>query len=149
VYIAYARAESLFVLNVSAGSSYPAWVASTGRVLLSVETPETLDAYLEQLELVPYTGKTVATKDALRRRISAVTEQGWAMVDQEFDERLCSYAVPIHDSANNVIAALNLSVMHNDDLVSDHHLTVVTELKRAASRVRAEVDRYSGSQSTG
>jgi IclR family pca regulon transcriptional regulator len=149
VYIAYARAESLFVLNVSAGSSYPAWVASTGRVLLSVETPQELDTYLDEVELVRYTGKTVATKAALRRRIAAVAEQGWAMVDQEFDERLCSYAVPILDGSLNVVAALNLSVMHNDHYDAEHHFAVVAELKQTASRIQAGVRRRSDEETTG
>lgn len=148
VYIAYARAESLFVLNVSAGSSYPAWVASTGRVLLSAQTVTALDSYLERVELVRYTDKTVATKAALRRKISAVAEQGWAMVDQEFDERLCSYAVPIHDDSHEVIAALNLSVMHNDDN-AEHHSAVVTELERTAALICAEVPPRSGAHVTG
>lgn len=147
VYIAYARAESLFVLNVSAGSSYPAWVASTGRVLLSAQTATKLDTYLDNVELVSYTDKTVPTKAALRRSIFAVAEQGWAMVDQEFDERLCSYAVPIHDDSHNVIAALNLSVMHND--AAEHHSAVVTELEQTAARIRAEVPQRSGSDATG
>ncbi|UNB50809.1 IclR family transcriptional regulator C-terminal domain-containing protein [Mycolicibacterium sp. YH-1] len=147
VYIAYARAESLFVLNVSAGSSYPAWVASTGRVLLSAQTAAELDAYLDKVELVRYTCKTVTTKAALRCSISAVAEQGWAMVDQEFDERLCSYAVPIHDDSHNVIAALNLSVMHDDD--SEQHSAVVIELEQTAARIRAQVPRRSGADATG
>jgi IclR family pca regulon transcriptional regulator len=142
VYVTYVRAEALFVLNVSTGSRYPAWVASTGRVLLGADTAEDTNRYLDRVELFPYTDKTVKTKKALRRSIAEAARQGWAIVDQEFDDRLCSYAVPIRDGASNWIAAVNLSVMHNDEYGAHHHAAVITRLAEAAARIEAEMRQH-------
>jgi IclR family pca regulon transcriptional regulator len=139
VYIAYVRAEALFVLNVSTGSRYPAWVASTGRVLLGADTGDNLASYLDRVELIKYTDKTVSSKVALRRSIADAAQQGWAIVDQEFDDRLCSYAVPVWDSSRNAVAAVNLSVMHNDEFGAQHHVAVIAKLTDAAARIEGSL----------
>jgi len=139
VYVAYVRAEALFVLNVSIGSRYPAWVASTGRALLSTDTADDIARYLDRVELVQYTDKTVASKATLRRRIADAAHQGWALVDREFDDRLCSYAVPVRDGSRKVVAAVNLSVMHNAEHTAAHHDAVITALTDAAAGIEASL----------
>jgi IclR family transcriptional regulator, pca regulon regulatory protein len=139
VYVAYVRAESLFVLNVSTGSRYPAWIASTGRVLLGAETSAELEAYLSRVRLEKYTARTLATAGALRRNVTETAERGWAMVDQEFDERLCSYAVPIFDRSRSIVAALNVSVMHAAN--EPQSAAVVEGLVHAATGIEADLRR--------
>ncbi|ULN48260.1 helix-turn-helix domain-containing protein [Mycolicibacterium goodii] len=139
VYIAYIRAEALFVLNVSTGSRYPAWVASTGRVLLGSDTEENIARYIDRVELIRYTDHTVTSKVALRRTIADVARQGWAIVDQEFDDRLCSYAVPVHDGSRNAVAAVNVSVMHNAKCGAEHHDAVIERLTDTARRIETSL----------
>lgn len=145
VYIAYIRAESLFVLNVSTGSRYPAWIASTGRVLLGAEPAAELQQFLDRVQLARLTHKTVATKAALRRSIAESAHRGWSVVDQEYDERLCSYAVPVLDRAGETVAALNVSVMHTDEHHRHSHAVIAT-MTQAAAHIEADLCRRSPSE---
>ena len=54
------------------------------------------------------TSRTLHTPEALRENIAEIRRQGWVIVDQELETGLRSLAVPLHDSAGQVLAALNV-----------------------------------------
>ncbi len=139
VYIAHTRAENLFMLNVTTGTRYPAWIASTGRVLLSALDEQELDTYLQTVELTQYTDMTVASKAQLRNSIRETADRGWAVLDQEFDERLCAYAVPVHDRSRYPVAALNLSVMHTSSGSREYESTLISAMTNTAARIEADL----------
>lgn len=139
VYIAHTRAENLFMLNVSTGSRYPAWITSTGRLLLSALDDEELEKYLNDVKLSSYTDMTLTSKAQLRRSIREIRERGWAVLDQEFDERLCAYAVPVYDRSQHPIAALNLSVMHTSSRPEQFETTLINVMTNAAARIEADL----------
>ena len=80
-----------------------------GRVLLAGLDEPTLEAYLDRVELMPLTNRTVKTPNALRAELVKVRQQGWALVDQELEIGLRSLAAPIHDARGQVVAAVNIS----------------------------------------
>jgi IclR family pca regulon transcriptional regulator len=48
------------------------------------------------------------TPEALRASINDIRQQGWVIIDQELEMGLRSVAVPLKDSAGQVLAALNV-----------------------------------------
>jgi IclR family pca regulon transcriptional regulator len=80
-----------------------------GRVLLAALPVGDLEAYLRATELVPLTDRTIADTDRLRTELEAVRRQGFALVDQELEGGVRSIAVPVHDAAGHVVAAVNAS----------------------------------------
>jgi IclR family transcriptional regulator, pca regulon regulatory protein len=88
---------------------FPAYATSMGRVLLASLDPDALDAYLTRVTLTSLTKRTVPTAAALRRELSRVREQGYAIVDQELEEGLLAIAAPIHDRSGAVAGAVNVS----------------------------------------
>jgi IclR family pca regulon transcriptional regulator len=139
VYIAHTRAENLFMLNVSTGSRFPAWITSTGRMLLSALSDEELESYLQSVAFTKYTDMTVASKAQLRKSIREIGERGWAVLDQEFDERLCAYAVPVYDRSQRPVAALNLSVMHTSSGLGEYESALISAMTNAAARIEADL----------
>lgn len=139
VYVAHARAENLFMLNVSTGTRFPAWITSTGRVLLSALTDHELDEYLKGVEITRYTDMTVTSKPLLRKSVREISARGWAVLDQEFDERLCAYAVPVYDRSQHPVAALNLSVMHTSSRPEEYEAALISTMTNTAARIEADL----------
>ena len=109
VYIAHASLNRAIRLTAGAGSRYPVYPTSMGRVLLAGLAPDALDAYLAGTELRPLTPKTITSPDKLRATLGRVASQGYALVDQELEIGLRSIAVPVH-VRRRVVAALNVSM---------------------------------------
>ncbi|MBV8125786.1 MAG: helix-turn-helix domain-containing protein [Burkholderiaceae bacterium] len=113
VYVMRIPARKIMSINLGVGSRLPAWCTSLGRVLLADQSEAELERMLHRLQLVPFTSRTVRSKDELRHRIHAVRSQGWCLINQELEEGLASLAAPIIDRHGHTIAALNVGTQVN------------------------------------
>ncbi|EPC02838.1 IclR family transcriptional regulator [Litchfieldella anticariensis FP35 = DSM 16096] len=110
MYVARSAAKHrLMAITLSVGTRLPAAHTSMGRVLLAQLSDTELDAYLERVELIPYTDKTITDKAELRQCILKVRQQGYAIADQELDSGLRSLAVPTFNANDRLLGAINIS----------------------------------------
>ena len=109
VYVARVPGTKLMTLAISVGSRMPAHATSMGRVLLAGLADDELDRYLRTATLRPFLPETVTDPAVLRAEVERVRADGYAVIDQELEEGLIAIAVPIHDRAGRVVAAVNLS----------------------------------------
>lgn len=103
-----ATPQRLISVDLSVGSRLPAYCTSMGRILLAGLDDAALDEYLENTERQVKTSRTVYTSEGLRASIAEIRQQGWVIIDQELEMGLRSIAVPLKDSAGQVLAALNV-----------------------------------------
>ncbi|MNF35219.1 Pca regulon regulatory protein [compost metagenome] len=103
-----ATPNRLISVDLSVGSRLPAYCTSMGRILLAALDDAALDDYLEHADLQVKTSRTVHTREGLRESIDEIRRQGWVIIDQELEMGLRSVAVPVRDSAGQVLAALNV-----------------------------------------
>ncbi|WP_165666409.1 IclR family transcriptional regulator domain-containing protein [Metapseudomonas otitidis] len=103
-----ATPQRLISVDLSVGSRLPAYCTSMGRILLAALDDAALEDYLEHADLQVKTSRTVCTLDGLRASIDEIRRQGWVIIDQELEMGLRSVAVPLKDSAGQVLAALNV-----------------------------------------
>ena len=115
-----ATPQRLISVVLSVGSRLPAYCTSMGRILLAALDDAALEEYIEHAELQVKTSRTVSTPEALRASIEAIRRQGWVIIDQELEVGLRSLAVPVRDSAGQVLAALNVGT--HAGRVSRHEL---------------------------
>jgi IclR family pca regulon transcriptional regulator len=108
LYVARTPTRRLMTLAVAVGSRLPAHATSKGRVLLAFLPDAELEAYFAQSAIARYTDKTVVDEQELRGILTEVRVQGWAIVDQQLEEGLCSVAAPISDGNGRVGAALSV-----------------------------------------
>jgi IclR family pca regulon transcriptional regulator len=108
VYVAKTSSQRLVHVSIEVGSRIPAFCVSSGRVLLAALPDAAIDRYLAQVEPSPFTDATVTAKHELKRIILGVREDGWSIVDQEYELGFRSLSVPIRDRADTVVAALNV-----------------------------------------
>jgi|GEM_PF-11141 len=103
-----ATPQRLISVDLSVGSRLPAYCTSMGRILLAALDDAALDDYLEHANLQIKTSRTLHTPKAIHASIAEIRQQGWVIVDQELEIGLRSLAVPLKDSAGQVLAALNV-----------------------------------------
>ena len=95
------------------GSQLPAFCTATGRVLLSSLPERELRQKLTQAPRRAYTPQTVTDVELLLVKIRAVVSDGYALVDQEFDNGLRAIAVPVYGADGTIVASMNVSAQAN------------------------------------
>lgn len=103
-----ATPQRLISVDLSVGSRLPAYCTSMGRILLAALDDTALEEYIEHADLQIKTSRTVHTPEGLRASVAEIRTQGWVIIDQELEVGLRSVAVPLKDSAGQVLAALNV-----------------------------------------
>jgi DNA-binding IclR family transcriptional regulator len=92
-----------------AGRVTPAYCTSAGRALLLDWDEEDVVAAFSAVTFVAHGPRTVASPAALATAVRAAREQGYVVVDEEFEPDLIGVAVPVRGSHHAVIASLNVS----------------------------------------
>lgn len=95
-------------IDLSIGSRLPAHCTSMGQILLAALDDAALEDYLEHAELQPRTSRSLRTPEQIRTVVAQIRQRGWVISDQELEVGLRSLAVPLRDSAGQVLAALNV-----------------------------------------
>ena len=109
IYVARSTRKRIGSLHRDVGSHLPAHCTSMGRVLLASLSPADLTKYFREATLEAFTKNTVVEESALRAILEKVSRQGYCVVDQELEPDLRSIAVPVHNAAGRVAAAINMS----------------------------------------
>ena len=146
VYVARVPTRRIMSVTISVGTRFPAYATSMGRVLLAGLPDEQADATLSRADLRKLTGRTITSTDVLREAIRRVRRQGYAIVDQELEVGLRSIAVPIHDPAGAVVAAVNLSVQASRTTVADMKRRLLPPLRETAAAIERDLG---GARATG
>lgn len=142
VYIARVAAYRIMSVAIRVGTRFPAFATSMGRALLGCSDRQ--DELLAMVELRQLTPHTVATMAQLRKRLTVVREQGWALVDQELEEGLRSVAAPIRDASGTVIAAINISAPAQRRGIAEIEAELVGPLLAAAAGIEEDLRHQAG-----
>jgi len=139
VYVARVPTKRIMAANLGVGARLPAYATSMGRVLLAALGPRELDAYFARAQLVARTTRTVTREAELRRILAQVARQRWALVDQELEDGVRSVAVPLHDRAGHVVAAMNVSAHATRTSRAQLQKHILPHLQAAAGAVDASL----------
>ena len=138
-YVVRVPTQRIMTVTIAVGTRFPAYATSMGRVLLAHLPASELDGYLERIELLPLTGKTIVDKGQLRAELAEIAAQGYAVVDQELEDGLRSVAVPIRDSSSRVVAALNMSAHASRATLEHLRRRVLPSLLDTARRIEVDL----------
>jgi IclR family pca regulon transcriptional regulator len=139
VYVARAATKRIMTISLSVGTRLPAYATSMGRVLLAALPGERLDAFLNSATLDPFTERTIVDHDRLRAEVEKTRTRGWGLVDQELEDGVRSIAVPIHDSARRVVAAINTSAHATRVPLTTLQKSFLPKLRECAAAIDAEL----------
>lgn len=133
VYLARSATKRIMSITLSIGSQLPAFCTSLGRVALSSLPKEELSNYLENVELIALTPKTITDKSTLANIIARTKSDGYALVDEELELGLRSIAVPIPVKNNGAAAAMNVGVHAGRVSVTELRRRVLPVLRENAA----------------
>lgn len=139
LYVARTPTRRLMTLAVTVGSRLPAHATSKGRVLLAFLPEAELESWFRRSAIERYTDRTVVNEDELRAILTDIREQGWAIVDQQLEEGLCSVAAPIMEPSGRASAALSVCAHAgrvDPTTLRTEFLPLVLETARRISAVR-------------
>lgn len=139
VYVVRVPTSRIMTVTIAVGTRFPAYPTSMGRVLLAALPPAALDAYLERVEPVALTRRTVTDPATLRAVLGDVAAKGYALVDQELEDGLRSVAVPIVDRNGTVVAALNASAHASRATLEDLRRRMLPQLQATAARINDDL----------
>ncbi|MDQ6849813.1 MAG: IclR family transcriptional regulator [Actinomycetota bacterium] len=91
------------------GRTVPVTCTSSGRALLLDHDRLALGAIVDQASFAGLGPNAPHDADELHRRICAAREQGYALVDEEFEPGLVGVAAPVRDFSGQIMAVLNVS----------------------------------------
>jgi IclR family pca regulon transcriptional regulator len=114
-----------------------------GRVLLAA-CADRLEAYFRTQRFVALTDHTVTDPKKIRQLVAECRRTGYSAVEDELAYGVVAVAVPVHDQAGRVVAALNTS-SHSRRIAK---VKLVRErlamLKQASRQISAELARVPG-----
>ncbi|HEY7944338.1 MAG: IclR family transcriptional regulator C-terminal domain-containing protein [Burkholderiales bacterium] len=125
----------LMSIDLGLGSRLPAYCTSMGRVLLAGLPPVELARYLARARLTRLTNRTVSTAGELKRALTDVRRDGYAIVDQELEIGLRSMAVPVKDAAGRCVAAINVGTQSARVSLAEMQARFLVPLRAAASEL--------------
>jgi IclR family transcriptional regulator, pca regulon regulatory protein len=113
VYIAHASLNRAIRLTAGAGSRYPVYPTSMGRVLLAFQPQVAIEAYFERVNLRRLTEHTETDPNSLKKILKDVRTKGYAAIQDELDYGIVSVALPIFGPHGRIVAAANCSDVTN------------------------------------
>jgi IclR family pca regulon transcriptional regulator len=139
IYIAHVPADRVLSVSVTVGGRDPAAATALGRTLLASQSDEWLDDYLADVQLVPYTPRTVVDAGLLRAELDRIRRQGFAFVDQELEEGLRAVAAPLHDGEGRVVAAVNVALHASRWSIEAVRGTLVPRVRETAAAIDSDL----------
>lgn len=94
--------------NVTIGKGAPAYCTGVGKALLAFQ-PENVVDHVCRLGLTKFTPQTITHPEKLRKELTQVRAQGYAVDNAEHQPDVRCVAAPIRNHSGNVIASLSVS----------------------------------------
>lgn len=136
IYIARSSRKRSASIHRDVGMNLPAYCTSMGRVLLGSLPKADLDAYFRRAVFTKYNHRTVVDKAVLRELIDEARNNGYCIVDGEFDVNLRAIAVPLHNMSGAVVAAVHVSTEPQRTTIPKMEAEFLPALRQAVSQIR-------------
>jgi IclR family pca regulon transcriptional regulator len=128
VYVERVKADRMMTVSIAVGTRLPAFLMSSGRVLLADLSEAEFAAYLEGVDPAALTGPTIRSVADLGAAVGAAKADGFAITDQELDPSLRSLAAPVLGPDGRAVAAVNVSTHVNRTSLEQLRTEVLPEL---------------------
>jgi IclR family pca regulon transcriptional regulator len=139
VCVASVPMRRIWSISLNVGTRLPAVAMASGRVLLAAKGDDWIDGYLASSDIRQFTPRTIVDRKALHAELTHIREQGWAMVDREFEEGVRTMAVPVRDRLGNVSAAVSVSKLVGTSDPETAVAEILPPLRAAGQAIEADL----------
>lgn len=109
IYIEKVEAVNSIRMYSQIGRRAPVFCSAIGKVLLAGLSPEQRTEVVNGLCFKKFTDRTLLDKTALAAAVQVVSQQGWAVDNEEHEPGIRCIAAPVSDYTGKIIAAISVS----------------------------------------
>lgn len=91
------------------GSTNPAYCTSMGKAMLAFLPEDVLQQTISRMRFIPYTPKTIRSREELLKSLERVRRRGYAIDDEEIEAGVRCVGAPVFDDNHYPIAAVSIS----------------------------------------
>jgi IclR family KDG regulon transcriptional repressor len=105
------RLESKHILSThhKIGDRLPLHCTCMGKTLLAFLPEHKTDEILSQIQFTRKTARTITSKEAFKKELKKVRDEGVAVNMEELEQGLCAVAGPIRNYSGEAIASINIA----------------------------------------
>lgn len=123
--------------NMRVGYVLPCYATASGKILMANLPEAEAEGYLAELEMKPFTARTITDKSRFLELLPAIKQQGYAEEICELAEQHCCIAAPVLDQAGTVIASVSFSGAQYE--VEKRRQELVGDIVALAKAISAEL----------
>jgi len=140
IHLVRSRYSHIASLSIRPGSRVPMYCTAGGRVWLAALGQAQRDDYFARNPLRPLTPYTLTDRAALEEELERVSEQGYCIVDQEYEIGMRVVGVPLLDRAGRLKATLTITTHASRLSVDEIRLRYLAPLYEAQALLRPVFD---------
>ena len=139
IYIAKAESSEILRMDIKVGSRAPAYCTALGKVLLADLDESDIKQFPKGQKFFPYTRRTITSFEELKRNLTKIRDQGYAIDDEELFEGVRCIAAPIRNRDGKAIAAISIA---GPSIRMNHHR--LTQLREPVINTAVEISKKLG-----
>ncbi len=116
------------------GHLVPLHSSALGKALLAFQPDVSRELFIQSLDLVRFTQKTICSIELLRAVLEDIREKGYATDDEEMYEGVTCVAIPVLGRDSEAVAAISCAFPRGREGMSEAELSSVVRQERAVSR---------------
>ncbi len=126
---------AMWSLVTKLGLRSPVHCTASGQVLISEMSDDELREIIKKVGLKKYTDKTITKLSQLKLRLKKVREQGFSVVDREYNPELVAVAAPIRNVWGKIVAALLITLQYRGSKTVARAYELAEDLKIYAEKI--------------
>jgi IclR family transcriptional regulator, KDG regulon repressor len=109
VYIEQMESSQTLRIFTKVGKRVPLHCTGVGKLFLACMKDDQFKTFLGAQELTPSTPNTITSVDKLRKELSTIREQGYALDNEEKEAGITCIAAAVRNSEGSLVAAISVS----------------------------------------
>jgi DNA-binding IclR family transcriptional regulator len=109
IYLARLEGHGPIQVSAGPGERMALHASALGKILLAFQDEAFVSDYLKKTRLKAFTPRTITDRDVLRKQLSMIREQGWALNDGERYEDVGAVGVPVLGWQGQTVASVSLA----------------------------------------
>ena len=109
IYLEKIEPNRRICMTSKTGSTNPVYCTSMGKAMLAYLPEEVLEQTISKIRFVPYTPKTICSREELLKSLERVRRRGYAIDDEEIETGVRCVGAPVFDDNHYPIAAVSIS----------------------------------------
>lgn len=135
VYVYKWQSPKAKLASCDLGTRHPVYCTSLGKALLAFLPKEKFDEIIANIKFDKKTENTITDPEKLKEELELVRRRGYSIDNREVESHMACYGAPIFDHMGNVVAAISVSDMYNEEEMKNGQ--VGRDIRAAADKISA------------